>query len=288
MAINIGFNNIPEGYTAIVYGKTGSGKTTLLGYDPLFQKAYGEQAKILLIDVEHSANEVLKGVSYVDPVFIETWEDLQEVADSLIKGFFLVNGQKIQTNVYKWIVIDSASRIMDLVKEHTLRNSPRRARSVEGIISSQADWGELLEKYNKMTRVFHAIAKNQEITKRNGQSHDVFFILHPEDVQDENNITKTRPALQGRNTTDSFMALVDGVFYLDKIYKGLSDNKPQYLRQLYTEDFGKIQAKHRVPITKERLPNPLVNPSMVNILYKLGYINKSIKNNKKEEVTING
>lgn len=246
-----------EGFHGILYGEPGSGKTSTAD-DPKF--------KTLVLDLE-GGSSVLSEADKVDIIPIEKWEDLVEAGASIKRGYFETSSGKIECN-YDMIFIDSLTRLQDLCKDFVVREvAPNRRREISTKFGAMADWGDLKDLLIGLMKSFHGL------TKRGEDSVHVVWIAHKDVNKDDttNVITSTKIQVQGGNTAEILMSIVDCVFYMFKKTDENDKNKVQY--GLLTDVAGVFQAKTRQSKRREKLPLAIYNPTWSDILNTLGYKN---------------
>ena len=246
-----------EGFHGILYGEPGTGKTSTAD-DP--------ELKTLLLDLE-GGSSVLSEATNTDIIEINTWEDLVEAGKSIKQGFFETSSGKVPCT-YDMIFIDSITRLQDLCKEYVVRTvAPNRRREIQTKFGAMADWGDLKDLVVGLAKSFHSL------TKRGEDSIHVVWIAHKDVNKDDvtGNVTSTKIQVQGGNTAEILMSIVDGVFYMFK--KTDDQDKTKTLYGLLTDTHGVFSAKIRQSKKREKLPHVIYNPVWSEILEKLGYKN---------------
>jgi hypothetical protein len=252
-----------EALHGILYGKPKTGKTTTLG-----ECGY----KVLLADLE-GGSAVLEGATNIDRIPIESWEDLVELGAAIKQGYIdLGNSEKFIID-HDLVAIDSISRVQDLCKEWVATvYAPNRRREIQGKFGAQADWGDLKDKITGLVKAFHAL------TKRGKDSIHVMWIAHEAVINDDVSgiATGTKIQLQGKDTADIIMSVVDAIFYMAKTVKPDPKDEKKHLIQygVLTEQSGIYQAAVRQSkFNKEakKLPPAIVNPNWKEIFETLGY-----------------
>src|SRR5881392_317358 len=254
-----------EGIHCILYGPPKSGKTTTLG-----ECGY----KVLLADLE-GGSAVLEGASNIDRIPIENWEDLIEFGAAIKNGYIdLGNGEKFIID-HDLIAIDSFSRVQDLAKEYVaLKYAPNRRREIQGKFGAQSDWGDLKDKETGLVKAFHVLTKNGDKSKH------VMWIAHDMRITDDitGNAVGTKIQLQGKDTPDIIMSVVDAIFYMAKSVKVDPETKEQHITYgILTEQSGIYQAAVRQSkFNKEskKLPPVITEPHWKTIFETLGYNRK--------------
>lgn len=246
-----------DGFHGILYGEPGTGKTST---------ADDDKFKTLVLDLE-GGSSVLDKAKNVEIIAIETWEDLIEAGKGIKQGFFEIGGQKVPCK-YDMVFIDSITRLQDLCKDYVVRViAPSRRREIQNKFGAQADWGDLKDNLVGLVKSFH------NLTKRGNDSLHIMWIAHKDVNKDDmtNAVTSTKIQVQGGNTADVIMSIVDGVFYMFKQSDEENPDKTQY--GILTDKKGVFTAKTRQSKRAEKLPLVIYNPVWSDILTKLGYKN---------------
>jgi hypothetical protein len=241
---------VREGFHGLIYGKPKTGKTSTAD-DPKF--------KVLIADLE-GGTAVLSDAKNVDRVAITTFDEFKEFTETIHRGFMEKEGDL----KYDLIVIDSISRLQELVKEHVAKvYAPNRKREISGKFGAMADWGDLRDIMLSAVKAWHSI------TKRGDKSFHVMWIAHEGVVKDEltEQAVATKIQLQGKDTADIVMAHVDGIFYM--FNKANEEGVLQ--RGVLTTNHGIYQAGVRQSKHKEPLPAVIYNPVWSDIFNQLGY-----------------
>lgn len=246
-----------EGFHGILYGKPKVGKTSTAD-DPKF--------KTLLIDME-GGSAVLSQAANVDRIAVDNFKDFIEITDSVKRGYFMIEGQKVKCE-YDLYVIDSISALQELIKEYVATvYAPSRRREIATKFGAMADWGDLRDLITRTTKAWH------QLTKRNDDSIHCLWIAHEQVIKDENTeqAVGTKVQLQGKDTADIVMAHVDGIFYMfnkqDKETKELQRGILTQSTGIYAA--GVRQSKHSKPLDAQ-----IINPVWSEIFEKLGYVRK--------------
>jgi hypothetical protein len=213
---------------------------------------------VLIADLE-GGTAVLSDAKNVDRVAIESFTQFSEFTEVVHRGFIEKEGDFD----YDLIVIDSISRLQELVKEHIAKvYAPTRKREIQGKFGAMADWGDLREFMLNAVKVWHSI------TKRGEKSFHVMWIAHEAVVKDEltDQAISTKIQLQGNSTADIVMAHVDGIFYMfNKV------EEDGIKRGVLTQNAGIYQAGVRQSKHREPLPAVIYNPVWSEIFNQLGY-----------------
>lgn len=248
---------VKEGFHGILYGKPKVGKTSTAD-DPKF--------KTLLIDME-GGSAVLSQAKNVDRIQVEDFRDFVEITDSVKRGYFQIDGEKIPC-AYDLYVIDSISALQELLKHYIATvYAPTRRREITGKFGAMADWGDLRDLITRTTKAWH------QLTKRNEESIHCMWIAHEQVIKDENTeqASGTKIQLQGKDTADVVMAHVDGIFYM--FNKQNKDTK-ELERGVLTQTTGIYAAGVRQSKHAEPLPSQIMAPVWSEIFAKLGYNRK--------------
>lgn len=248
---------VKEGFHGILYGKPKVGKTSTAD-DPKF--------KTLLIDME-GGSAVLSQAKNVDRIQVEDFRDFVEITDSVKRGYFQIDGQKVPCE-YDLYVIDSISALQELLKHYIATvYAPSRRREITGKFGAMADWGDLRDLITRTTKAWH------QLTKRNEESIHCMWIAHEQVIKDENTeqASGTKIQLQGKDTADVVMAHVDGIFYM--FNKQNKDTK-ELERGVLTQTTGIYAAGVRQSKHAEPLPSQIMAPVWSEIFAKLGYNRK--------------
>jgi hypothetical protein len=241
---------VREGFHGLLYGKPKTGKTSTAD-DP--------NLKVLIADME-GGTAVLSDAKNVDRVAIENFEQFREFTEVVQRGFIEKQGDF----AYDLIVIDSISRLQELVKEYVAKvYAPSRKREIQGKFGAMADWGDLRDLLLSAVKAWHSI------TKRGEKSVHVMWIAHEGTVKDEmtEKAIATKIQLQGKDTADIVMAHVDGIFYMFN----KTNEEGELLRGVLTSNHGIYQAGVRQPKGREPLPIIIYNPIWSDIFDKIGY-----------------
>ena len=248
---------VKEGFHGILYGKPKVGKTSTAD-DPKF--------KTLLIDME-GGSAVLSQAKNVDRIAVEDFQTFIEITESVKRGYFQIGNDKI-TPDYDLYVIDSISALQELIKQYVATTyAPSRRREITGKFGAMADWGDLRDIVTRTTKAWH------NLTKRNEQSIHCLWIAHEQVIKDETTeqAIGTKVQLQGKDTADIVMSIVDGNFYMfnrqNKETKELERGVLTQNTGIYTS--GVRQSKHAEP-----LPLQIINPVWSEIFEQLGYVRK--------------
>jgi hypothetical protein len=248
-----------EGFDGILYGDPKTGKTTTLG-----ECGY----KVLLADLE-GGTAVLEGAENVTRIPIESWEDLILLGKSIRQGYIDMGADgKFPLDEFELVAIDSISRMQDLCKEWVAKTyAPGRKREISGKFGAQMDWGDLKDNMTKLVKAFHTF------TKAGDKSKHVIWIAHKAVTTDDitGNPTSTKIQLQGKDTAEIIMSIVDGVMYMTK-RNNKDTGEVEY--GILTKRMGIFEAEVRQSKFNKnatKLENFIVNPHWKSIFETLGY-----------------
>lgn len=246
-----------EGFHGMLYGKPKVGKTSTAD-DPNF--------KTLLIDMEGGSAVLAQAVN-VDRVAVDNFKDFVEITDSVKRGYFMIDGQKIKCE-YDLYMIDSISALQELVKEYVATvYAPSRRREITGKFGAMADWGDLRDLITRTVKAWH------QLTKRNEASIHAIWVAHEQVIKDETTeqAIATKIQLQGKDTADIIMSIVDGNFYM---FNRQNKETKEIERGILTQNTGIYAAGARQPKNAEPLSTQILNPVWSDIFEKLGYVRK--------------
>ena len=242
---------VREGFHGLLYGRPKTGKTSTAD-DPTF--------KVLIADME-GGTAVLSDAKNVDRVAITDFNQFREFTEMVRRGFIEKEGDLN----YDLIVIDSISRLQEIVKDYVAKEyAPNRKREIAGKFGAMADWGDLRDILLSTIKVWHTI------TKRGEDSTHVLWIAHEAVVKDEltEQAVATKIQLQGKDTADIVMAHVDGIFYM--FNKTTDEGEIQ--RGVLTRNHGIYQAGVRQSKNSQPLEPVIYNPVWSEIFTTLGYV----------------
>lgn len=251
-----------EGLHGILYGPPKTGKTTTLD-DPKF--------KVLHLDLE-GGSSVLQDAENVQRIDIIEgakennmlpFEFLTEVLKQIESGLI---------HEFDLYALDSLTRYETMVKEYiALKYAPRRAREIQGKFGAQADWGDLKSLIVRNVEYVHSL------TKRGPKSVHFLWVAHS--LEEVDDITKqpknTKIALQGKNTAETVMSIVDAIFYMyNRTVNEGTPEEPKWRieRGIYTRQAGALVAGVRQSKKKKPIDGRIVAPTWSDIFTKLGYV----------------
>jgi hypothetical protein len=242
-----------EGIDVILYGPPKVGKTSTLD---------DENFKVLIIDLE-GGSAVLSEATNVDRIPVNDYETLIEVFKAI------ENGDLIGYDLY---ATDSLTQFEVLVKDYVARKyAPNRKREIQGKFGAMADWGDLRDLITKTVKWIHGL------TKRGDNSIHHMWIAHVVEEKDEitKQITRTKIAIQGGNTADVVMSIVDAVFYMyNKSIPSEDGKSVEIERGILTKPAGYFVANARQSKKRDPLPAKIVSPVWSEIFEQLGYVRK--------------
>lgn len=250
-----------EGFDWIVYGEPKTGKTSTLD-DPKF--------KVLHLDLE-GGSAVLSEAENVDRIAINDYETLIEVFKAIESG---------ELTGYDMYAVDSLTQFEGFVKDYIARKyAPNRRREITGKFGAQMDWADLRDLITRTVKWAHGL------TKRGDKSIHLMWVAHVSDRKepipgtDQDRVVGKKIALQGGNTAEIVMSIVDGVFYMYNKPVLDADKKPtgKIERGILTKDMGLFVANARQSKKRDPLPANIPNPVWSEILPQLGYVRKEAK-----------
>ena len=117
-------NEAPVDEVYIIYGKSGTGKTVVASTFPKTK-----EAPMLYLDIlEGGIGSVdNKDKELIDWLPIESFEELDEVLEDVVRGYSVVDGKQIPVK-YSTIVVDSLTQLEYLIKKHlkTIKNKSNK------------------------------------------------------------------------------------------------------------------------------------------------------------------
>lgn len=248
---------VKEGFHGTLYGKPKVGKTSMAD-DPNF--------KTLLIDME-GGSAVLSQAKNVDRIAVTDFKDFVEITDSVKRGYFQIGNDKVKCD-YDLYVIDSISALQEIIKEYvTTSYAPSRRREIAGKFSAMADWGDLRDLITRTVKAWH------QLTKRGEDSVHCIWIAHEQVIKDETTeqAVGTKVQLQGKDTADIVMSIVDGNFYM---FNRQNKETKELERGILTQNTGIYASGVRQPKHNKPLDTQIINPVWSDIFEKLGYVRK--------------
>jgi phage nucleotide-binding protein len=182
---------------AIIYGVPGVGKTTMVETLP----------KPLLIDLERGFAVLKKDV---DVAICNTWKDVSDSIAAAVK------------DGYESVMIDSATRMFDLLTEEILKKKDLQALRIQ-------DYGEIS---TKITRLVWDLKTKYKL--------NVILVAHASEDKDEDNggAVFTKPLLSPKSLAEKLPAAADVLGYLSVAKDGT--------RKLFTQPTDKFKAKSRI------------------------------------------
>lgn len=259
-----------EGCHAILYGPPKCGKTSTFD-DPVF--------KVLHIDLEGSS-AVLYGAPNVRRIDVPTIAAqtglLQfEVLVDLVKAI-----EQGKLRGYDLYALDSITQFEAITKEYIAQKyAPHRAREIKGKFGAQSDWGDLKDLITQFVKRVHSL------TKRGKDSVHWIWTAHVNEVTDSitQQLVSTKIQLQGKNTAEVVMSIVDAIFYMYNkpivIEEEGSKKRYEIERGILTRQVGPYVAGVRQSKRAEPLPAKIIDPVWSDIFEKLGYVRKDTLDN---------
>lgn len=258
-----------EGAHIILYGPPKSGKTSTLD-DP--------EMKVLHIDLE-GGSAVLAGGENVRRIDVP-----EEARKKNIHQFEVVVGviKAVESGAIKGFdmyALDSLTQLETVIKDYiATKYAPNRKRGETKTFgdSAQADWGNLKDLITITLKRIHAL------TKRGPNSVHWIDIAHVGQTKDPvtEQVIATKIQLQGGNTAEVVMSIVDGIFYMYNKSRTITPEdggkpKVEVERGIITKPMGIFQAGVRESKHKtDHLPPVIQSPVWSDIFKQMGYVRK--------------
>jgi len=120
-------SNAPVDEVYIIYGKSGTGKTVLASTFPKTK-----EAPMLYLDIlEGGIGSVsVKDKELIDWLPIESFEELDEVLEDVVRGYSIVDGKQIPVK-YSTIVLDSLTQLEFLIKKYLKTSSNKSSMTLQ-------------------------------------------------------------------------------------------------------------------------------------------------------------
>ena len=111
----------------IIYGKSGTGKTVLASTFPKTK-----EAPMLYLDILEGGigSVAAKDKELIDWVPIETFEELDEVLEDVVRGYSEVDGKQVPVK-YSTIVVDSLTQLEFIIKKHLKSSSNKTSMTLQ-------------------------------------------------------------------------------------------------------------------------------------------------------------
>lgn len=255
-----------QGKHIILYGDPKCGKTSTLD-DP--------NMKVLVIDMEGGV-EVLAGSANAKRLdvpeqarkkgihqFEVVVQVIKAIEDGTIKGF----------DAY---ALDSLTQFEDVLKDYiATKYAPNRKRGETKKFgdSCQTDWGDLKHLITSTVKRVHAL------TKRRDKIIHWIWLAHVAKTKDAvtEQVVATKVQLQGGNTAEVVMSIVDGIFYMynKPVTTELEGGRKVHdiERGITTRTMGIFVAGVRESkANRGSLPPAIKNPIWSEIFEKMGYV----------------
>jgi hypothetical protein len=254
--------SVAEGRSIVVYGAPFVGKTTSLA-DP--------DVRVLLCDMDHNTSP-LDDATNVDIYPIDSYEEYLEFKQSIERGYFIIDKERIPVDTYDIIAFDSFTRFEELIKRYVRESfAPNRKREIAEKFGAQSDWQDLQDIEVQQVRDWQAMTRTKGFCVL-WLGHDMALHQNP---NAENLVTSIQLALQGKYASSRIMGAVDAVVYFAKMEQPSKEDpkKKEIVRGMYTQQHGVIQADARLSVEKrQKLPTFYPNPKWSKILPYLGYV----------------
>jgi hypothetical protein len=243
----------------IIYGKSGTGKTVVASTFPKTK-----EAPMLYLDIlEGGIGSVdSKDKELIDWLPIESFEELDEVLEDVIRGYSEVDGKQIPVK-YSTIVIDSLTQLEYLIKKYLKTSSNKTSMTLQL-------WGQAKDSQEDVYNLL------KFLHMKTGAK--VVAIAHEKELSDDNNpdFNTIIPSLM-TSSSISLCAKASFVWYC-KVEK---KEKVDANNNVYTEtNFVTYIGPHPYLVTKCRKPKNFKVPEKVtdltydkfkkNVLDKMG------------------
>ena len=120
-------NEAPVDEVYIIYGKSGTGKTVVASTFPKTK-----EAPMLYLDIVEGVIGSVdnKDKELIDWLPIESFEELDEVLEDVVRGYSVVDGKQIPVK-YSTIVVDSLTQLEYLIKKHLKTSSNKSSMTLQ-------------------------------------------------------------------------------------------------------------------------------------------------------------
>lgn len=232
----------------LVFGPAGNGKTYFLGT----AQADERTAPMLILDFE-GGTETLAGLD-IDMVSIRSWEDYDEVIDTLLSGehWKLPGSSLSEGEEYKSLGIDSISETHIFALLSIIEGRGEEEKDPDLI--EQGDYGKGSVQMRRFLREFRDLPLH------------VFYTSHAKEAE-ERGVGKVKvPSLAGQ-MSEEVVGLMSIVGYLARVE---GDEDDEELRTLILKGQPKFRTKVRTGWDTSDCPDELDNPTVGTLLDAVG------------------
>lgn len=182
-----------ESINMVLYGDPGSGKTVFAGSGP------NKGRDTLLVGIEHGTKSAARAGSKAQVINVDDWQTLEAVVDAIIE----------QPDRYDWVVIDSLTKMQDLIWQKILTEATNKNSSRSKYTRELQEWGEAQERLKDIVR------------RLNASDANIIYTAMADLATDEDGNEYRLPALHGGKGAVSWWVCgeVDVVCYLSVVRK---------------------------------------------------------------------
>lgn len=221
-----------ESVNALVYGQSGSGKTVFGG---------SGTERDLIVAIEHGTSSAARQGSKASVIDIRTWDELDELVTALTDD----------PERFDWIIIDSLTKMQDLIWEDILDNAVRNS-------PNRSPYKRELQEYGEAQMRLTSI-----VERLNGSDANVIYIALSELQTDEEANEFQMPSIHGQGGKLSawVCAQMDIVCYISVA----RDRERNTFRKFQFNKSPEVFAKDRFDIFR----NPVKNLTLQRLTDKL-------------------
>ena len=248
----------------IIYGKSGTGKTVVASTFPKTK-----EAPMLYLDIlEGGIGSVdNKDKELIDWVPIETFEELDEILEDVVRGYSIVDGKQIPVK-YSTIVLDSLTQLEYLIKKHLKTASNKASMTLQL-------WGQMKDSQEDVYNLL------KYLHMKTGAK--VIGIAHEKELKDDNNpdFNTVIPSLMTSSSV-SLCAKASFVWYTKIEREDVVDKATGNVVE--QTNFVTYISAHPYLVTKCRKPKDFKVPEKVVDMsyakFKANVLDKMMKNAK--------